>query len=62
MMSKKHFKALAEALRITMRAVDLERDPKKAVRELAEEVARIAAQTNPRFDRSRFLAACGMEG
>ena len=70
MMSKKHFNALAAALRQTRDALnrdhqgdspDHARDVHRAWRMTCRDVANVCAQTNPRFDRARFLAACGME-
>ena len=51
-MTRKHFKAIAA----TVSAIaDLAERQKQA-----EFQANICAQTNPRFDRARFLAACGV--
>ena len=33
-----------------------------AVAYIAHEIARACAVDNPRFDRERFLSACGLEG
>lgn len=37
-------------------------EDRRHVRFAAELIARVANQTNPKFDRKRFLAACGLEG
>jgi hypothetical protein len=50
-MTRKHFIALAQ----TVAAIET---PAKR-REQARINADICAQSNPRFDRARFLAACG---
>lgn len=34
---------------------------KHACDNIANEFARVLARTNPRFDRARFLKACGVE-
>lgn len=49
-MSRKHFVALAEA--ISQITDDAER------KRTAELVASVCRQTNPNFDRSRFMGAC----
>ena len=52
-MSKKHFIALAAALS----KIDCE----KCRRTAAEAVADFSAADNARFDRARFLTACGLK-
>ena len=52
-MSKKHFIKLAAALS----KIDCEACRRTA----AEAVADISADANARFDRARFLAACGLK-
>jgi hypothetical protein len=59
-MSKQHFEALAEALRSA-------RPPNPGLMRLAwvetcRSVADVCARFNGRFDRARFLRACGAEG
>ena len=51
-MTRKHFKLIAE----TIRALPDLRDR----RNQADRMAVICARTNPRFDRVRFLKACGV--
>ena len=67
-MSKKHFIALAAALKACQTTIIRESDggefPVEAMRgwrTTVQDVANICAQTNPRFDRARFLKACGLE-
>lgn len=51
-MSKKHFVAIASHLR---RVDDL------AARQIAADaISEIAQSLNPRFDKSRFMTACGL--
>lgn len=58
MLSRQHYKAIAEIIkgndtgeRVSTRLVCLD---------IAEELANYFAQDNPRFDRQKFLAACGI--
>ena len=54
-MSKKHFKLLA--------AVMLEIKPDRDISDwqnACSAIASVCAMTNPRFDRDRFLRACGV--
>jgi hypothetical protein len=50
-MTKKHFKLIAEILSEI-------KDPKEK-RELAEHNAKVLASKYPRFDKEKFLTACG---
>lgn len=72
-MSKKHFEAVAAAIRNLYAATDIRETPHQSVsdneittaklfgiRYTAEAVADAFADANPRFDRNRFLAACGL--
>ena len=53
-MTRKHFILIAKAIHSI---TDLETRAK-----FAREMAAECAKTNPRFDRARFLTACGVEG
>jgi len=57
-MSRKHFVAVARVLASQL-ATDASRYP--AVKSIAEGLAEVFAAENPRFDRTRFLRACGVE-
>lgn len=60
-MSKKHFIKLAEALKQTRpERIGLENKWHQWCL-MVRAVADVCASTNERFDRGRFLAACGME-
>jgi len=52
MMTRKHFRMLAEVIAHIENPVER--------RELAEKIAADCAKSNPRFDRSKFLKACGV--
>jgi hypothetical protein len=59
-MSKKHFKALAEALRDAFEiANERSSDRASGVVLAMERVAYVCQDMNNRFDRRRFLTACG---
>lgn len=64
-LTKKHFEALAAAIRETHWQVDEMEQYQgdgggaDALYRVADEIATVLATTNPRFDRTRFLAACG---
>lgn len=61
MMAKKHFKALASAIRSQWFGDTHEEIANRASKtEFAKVVAAICAADNPAFDRARFLAACGV--
>lgn len=59
-MSKKHFKKLAEAIRLEFERAGCVQST-EATQRIAHAIAEICADDNPNFDRSRFLAACGIE-
>lgn len=56
MMTRRDFRAIAGAVWSARRAVD----PSKhgAIQYVSNALAEALAQTNPAFDRARFLAAC----
>ena len=56
-LTRKHFKGIADAVKETKR----ERPEQAALDTLARKLASYLATTNPAFDRSKFLAACGVE-
>lgn len=61
-MTKRHVKALAEALLYTKRAHDPSSlDSQLALDFAAERIADALAQFNPRFDRGRFIKAATQE-
>jgi hypothetical protein len=62
MLSKRHYVAIASIANVALKSsVDGRKyanDP--VVVSFAENLARYFASDNPRFDRERFLAACGV--
>jgi hypothetical protein len=57
MMTKTHFEATASLIRGTYTETEGEAD---VVKNLAERMAAMFARENPRFDRDKFLTACGL--
>lgn len=55
-MTKTHFEAIAQLFRETL---TMSEDDAETVQNLAERMAAMFARENPRFDRARFLTACG---
>ena len=63
-MTRKHFIALAKALnvgRVPPGQTFTSADVNRMQDETARAIAHVCAQTNPLFDRARFLAACGVD-
>jgi len=64
-MSQKHFELIQDAIKearnhwLIGNAIDAD-SFRFGLKAAAEEIARALATTNPRFDRARFLAACGV--
>ena len=59
-MTKKHFTAIAAAFNRAHGHAMLEPNPHLAIIHLAHAMADICQASNPRFDRERFLSACGV--
>jgi hypothetical protein len=64
MMTRKHFEAIAAAVQEMRYDEPRGRDKlaghRGAVRKVAEKLATVCAASNGRFDRGRFLRACGV--
>lgn len=64
-MTRKHFRAIADAVAEARRANDYDTTEPTAGIDAVDDVARNLAdslrQFNPSFDRARFLEACGVE-
>lgn len=61
-MTKRHFELIAETLRKTLeREQSLNSPSAGGVRMSARELADVLGSTNSRFDKERFLRACGVE-
>jgi hypothetical protein len=56
-MTKMHFQALAESVRIALNAHP---ESREAIKEVAEGIAHVARLANSRFDKDRFMEACGL--
>lgn len=59
MTSKKHYIESAKVLSDTLRPLGLDKS-RQVVVELANRLASVYAKDNPRFNRRRFLTACGL--
>ena len=57
-MTKKHFEAIAKAIKEEQTAVAVREDVRRAI---ANKLADVFKQDNPRFDRDRFMKAAGFE-
>lgn len=57
-MSRKDYIAMAESIRIIVKNYP---ECRKAIKELAEDIANTFKCNNSRFDYSRFYNACGLE-
>ena len=55
MLTRQHFEAVAQVLKAYPKGA-----PTASQAKLAEAVADMFAQDNPRFERGRFLTACGV--
>ncbi len=62
-MTKKHFEAVAAAIeaQLTEGRDEWERGLNAGILRTAQGLAKYYAEQNPRFDRQRFLAACGFD-
>jgi hypothetical protein len=56
-MTRKHFEALARIMRLNAEQAETQ-EARHIVAGVASDLASYLYQTNPRFDRDRFLAAC----
>jgi hypothetical protein len=63
-MSRKDFILIADTINREVEIAHANHEPigAAAMESLARAMADKLATTNPRFDRARFLAACGIEG
>lgn len=60
-MTRKDFELIAHDIRVALEGIRPETDkPGDGLRWLAVELSRDLQQTNPQFDRNRFLEACGV--
>ena len=59
-MSRKDYELIARAIAVQMKLFAAEPDSQEAIRSTAERIATALGMDNPRFDRARFLSACGV--
>jgi hypothetical protein len=59
-MTKKDYVVIAAVLDRIRLDFDMDGEDTVSLSLVAEELATALADTNPRFDRARFLTACGM--
>jgi len=59
-MTRKDYELIARALKISGLNWEDGATPETVIREVAGQLAYTLAQDNPRFDRARFLTACGV--
>lgn len=59
-MSKKDYVAVAKELKLLVQDIRVNGEAKDAVRETIKALAEDFGDDNPRFDREKFLAACGV--
>lgn len=59
-MTRKDYIAIAEAIAVNNDPTDSKREQDK-VKVIAGSIADVMKRDNPRFDRSRFLRACGFD-
>lgn len=60
-MTRKDFVAIAEAIKDARDALGFSDSIESRVLDsMAKSIANVCATTNPRFDRSKFLEACGV--
>jgi hypothetical protein len=60
--TRRHFEAVADAIDGAREGFEADGACMFAVEVVADSLAALFAEDNPRFKRDRFLAACGIEG
>jgi len=60
-MTKKHFEAIAAILQLSWEEGEEDLYANRAILFIANSLADTFAAENPRFNRSRFLKACGVK-
>lgn len=59
-MTRKHFESIAGVFNNNMPMFQNTRENAEAFRMMANEMADMCANQNPRFDHERFIRACGL--
>jgi hypothetical protein len=60
-MTRKDYELIARAVKISGMSWEKGATPDTVIREVAGQLAYTLELENPRFDRARFLAACGVK-
>ena len=60
-MTKKDYELIASAIKQFKDWWNIDSKPSKTMRLFAEEISNALASKNPRFDKQKFLKACGVE-
>lgn len=60
-MTKKDFQAIANAISERLDTQHPTTEAASMIRGIARDLANVCQRNNPRFDRARFLKACGVE-
>lgn len=60
-MTKKHFKAIAEIIKRHCDLQNIDSAVEETVCDIISDLSDFLATTNPLFDRTKFLDACGIE-
>lgn len=60
--TRRHYQAIADAIDSERARFDDDGACRFGVECAAESLAALFAEDNPRFDRARFMVACGIEG
>jgi hypothetical protein len=61
MMTRKDYKAIADVLNEQQKDFSEHDDGRMLLAIIASRLSQYMAQDNPRFDRSKFLTACGVK-
>lgn len=65
MFTRKHYAAMADLVSSRVKQMSVERHPcqsyaQRSIAQMAQEMADYFAKDNPKFNRAKFLEACGL--